>query len=131
MHERLRQAIELLPPEAAVSLPVPLVRELLDSVASSEPVPSDDSHDLTVAEVSVRLRRPRSTVRAWVKRGEFGPKVYKFSERDWRIPVASVVAFVQARQPAVPSPSEGLPVRRRTHRAAGDDIDLGAWRRPG
>ncbi len=126
LHERLRQAIELLPPDAAVSLPVPLMRELLDSVACSESVTDDDGHDLTVAEVAARLHRPRSTVRSWVKAGRFAG-TYKLSERDWRVPSASVAAFVEARRPAVTSPSTDSPVRRRPHRTAGR-ADLAAWR---
>jgi hypothetical protein len=129
LHERLRQAIELLPPEAALSLPVRVMRELLDSAAHSNPSPGDDGHDLTVAEVAARLARPCSTVRAWVAAGRFAGS-YKLSERDWRVPVASLVAFLDGRQPAAPTASDGPHVRRRTHRAAGGDVDLSAWRNP-
>lgn len=125
LHERLRQAIELLPPEVAVTLPVPLVRELLGSVAHSERVP-DNERDLTVAEVAVRLRRPRSTVRAWLKAGRF-EGAYKLSPRDWRVPVAAVTAFVDKRRPE--PESEPALVRRRAKRANSDDAaDLSAWR---
>src|SRR3989442_14371586 len=100
LQERLRQAIDLLPPEAALSLPVSLVRELLDSVSCPEPVSGDDCHDLTGAELAARLARPRSTVRAWVKAGRF-IGAYKLSPRDWRVPETGLSAFFESRQAAL------------------------------
>jgi excisionase family DNA binding protein len=126
LHERLSQAAEL---GLTVTLSPAELRELLEPGAVEVAKRADERPDLTVNEVAARLARPCSTVRAWVAEGRFAGS-YKLSERDWRVPAASVVAFVEARQPAVPSPSGGRPVRRRKHRAAGGDADLSAWRRP-
>lgn len=125
LRERLERAVEL---GVTVALSPGELRELLDAAAVlvADAIPT---RDLTITEVSARLARPCSTVRAWVAAGRFAGS-YKLSERDWRVPVASVTAFVEARRPAVPSPNDGPPVRHRRHRAAGGAVDLSAWRRP-
>lgn len=117
------------------------VRELLDAdavlVAKGISTHSwtGPEHDLTVTALAARLGRPVSTIRAWVKAGRFGPTVYKLSERDWRVPVAAVDAFVKARQPVGPGLESTLepssPVKRRRRRGGeGEAVDLSAWRRP-
>ena len=125
LRERLARAAEL---GVTVALSPAEVKELL---AGGEPHSrgDEDSPDLSVGEVAARLNRPCSTIRSWVAARRF-KGAYKLSPRDWRVPAAALRAFIEARQPAVPSPSDGPPIRRRTHRAVegADSADLGAWR---
>jgi len=123
LHERLLRAAEL---GLTVSLAPAEVKELL---ARGEPVSRGDENslDLSVGELAIRLKRPRSTIRAWVAAGRF-KGAYKLSPRDWRVPAAAVTAFIEARESAAPSPSNAPPVRRRRFRAVEREADLSAWR---
>jgi len=128
LRERLGRAVEL---GVTVALSPEELRELLGDGAPlvAEAIPT---HDLTVREVAARLGRPVSTIRAWIAAGRF-ESAYKLSERDWRVPVAAVTAFVEARKPLVVEGLEPAPVKRRPSRRAadGEAVDLGAWRKPG
>ena len=109
--EQLRQAAELLPAGASVTL----TREaLLAALGGVEPVVLQTSADLTVVQVSERFHRSPSTVRGWLEAGRF-PGAYKLNRRDWRVPTAAVDAF-EARQ-------------REPAASRGPGPDLGAWRR--
>src|SRR5207245_11563437 len=48
--------------------------------------------DLTIRELAQLFGKQRSTVRAWVERGDF-PAAYKLHGKEWRIPVSAVEAF--------------------------------------
>lgn len=105
--EHLRELAERLPDGAALSLPRDLLLDLLNGVAvAAEPA----TDDLTVAQVAERLHRKASTIRGWCQEGRF-TGVYKLNGRDWRVPPASVEAFLNGQRPQ-PAP-----------------VDLGAWRR--
>jgi hypothetical protein len=106
--ERLRQAAELLPAGAAVTLS----REALLDALGTVPTPgtAEPTADLTVAELAARFHRAPSTLRGWLETGRF-EGAYKLNGRDWRIPSASVAGF--------------LAQQRRGR----DKADLGAWRK--
>ena len=111
---QLRQAAELLPPGASVTL----TREaLLELTAGVEPGPGSSgatgqpAGDLSVADLAARFQRSPSTIRGWLEAGRF-PGAYKLSGRDWRVPVSGVEAFVALER-----------------RQAAPRADLGTWRK--
>jgi excisionase family DNA binding protein len=108
--DNLRQAAELLPPGASVTV----TREaLLAAIGRAPTAPAEaPTDDLTVADLAARFQRSASTVRGWIEAGRF-PGAYKLRGRDWRVSPAAVDAF---REHERRRPSRG------TH-------DLGAWRR--
>jgi hypothetical protein len=126
--ERLRQAAELLPPGAAVTLP----REALLEALGGPPdvaTPATPAGDLTVAEVAAQLRRKPSTIRGWLEAGRFTgayhlPASGKLSVPKepgikpqpkvgaWRVPQSAIDAFLE-------------PLRHPTSQG----VDLSAWRR--
>ena len=91
----------------------------------SEPLP-DDAFGTT----NGRLTDDEGAIRAWIAAGRF-TGAYKLSERDWRVPLAGLDAFVASRKPAMVVVEAPRPVKRRKSRAGdGEAVDLGAWRRP-
>ncbi len=125
--ERLRQAAELLPAGAAITLPREALLEALGELAGPAL--------LTVAGVAAQLHRSPSTVRGWCEAERF-PGAFKLGGKDWRIPVAAVDGFLAAQRslsspqnapgPAIAGPADAG-VRRR--RAPGAATDLADWRR--
>jgi hypothetical protein len=107
--DRLRQAAELLPAGASVTVS----REALLEALSGAPAPTahvcSPPGDLTVAELAARFQRSPSTVRGWLEADRF-PGAYKLNRKDWRVPIAALAAFRDAQQ----QPARGT--------------DLGAWR---
>lgn len=85
--DRLRQAVDGLPDEGAVTLPVEAVRRWLEE---ADDAPSDGAAagkgapvaDLTVAELADELDRSESTVRSWVADID---GAYKLGA-EWRVP---------------------------------------------
>jgi len=66
--------------------------------------------DLTIRDLAQLFGKQRSTVRAWVERGDF-PGAYKLHGKEWRVPVSAVDAF------------------QNRHRRAKSDPGLSAWRK--
>ena len=92
--ERLRQAIELLPDEAAVSLPVTLLRAALAEVPG--PATASAAPELlTVARLAALLHRSPSTVRGWLARGDFGSAAVRVHGRSWIVPRDAVTDFLK------------------------------------
>lgn len=87
------------------------------SLGAAEPPPAD----LTVREVGARLGRHPSTVRAWCEAGRF-PGAYRFEHREWRCPIAGVLALEEQQRSGG---SRSIQTSRRREKGA----DLGAWRR--
>lgn len=136
--ERLRQAAELLPAGASVTVSREALLEALGGAAAVADVCSPPG-DLTVDEVATALHRKPSTVRGWLEAGRFlgayrlpasGKLSKAYQRRDkktgkpfgppifpprpkvgaWRVPLAALEAFRDAQQ--------------QPERAT----DLGAWR---
>ncbi len=108
--DRLRQALELLPGGASITLPREALLEVLGGPVG---VPSaTPPGDLTVPEVADRFRRSPSTIRSWLETGRF-PEAYKLNSRDWRVPLAAVEEF-ENQQRGKRSPTE---------------VDLSGWRK--
>lgn len=108
--DRLRQAVELLPEGASLSLTRETLLEALGpagDVSNAPPV-----GDLTVTELAERFRRNASTIRGWIEIGRFSG-AYKLNRRDWRVPLAAVEAY-EAQQ--------------RGQRGE-TDVDLSGWRK--
>ena len=112
---RLLTAIDGLPEDGSVTLPVSWLRKQLEDDAS----PDQPSHlaGCTVAELATELGSAQSTVRDWLNRGDF-PGAYKLG-RSWRIPRADVRAFIERARGG-----EG-----ETSRCREKSVDLGAWRK--
>lgn len=110
--ERLRALADALPSDASS---VTLTRaDLLalagdDATAIERPV-----RDLTVEDVAAEVGRSPSTVRSWLIAGDLDG--YKLNNRDWRIPRASLRAYLEGQQSA-PAPHDS------------GDVDIGAWRK--
>lgn len=85
--ERLRQAVDGLPDEGAVTLPVQAVRRWLEEADEAS---SDESGagkgapvaDLTVVELAAELDKSESTVRSWMPDIE---GAYRLGN-EWRVP---------------------------------------------
>jgi hypothetical protein len=118
----LHRLADALTPGTAVSVPREWLLELLGD-APAEPPRADvlPPADLCVADLALRFRRKPSTVRGWLERGRF-PGAYKLNERDWRAPMAAVVAFEARQRPQAHDDALTTPVRR------GRSADLGRWR---
>lgn len=123
----LRVYLALLPAGALVPLPREVVADLLDAPQAGEPAPGAlPPPDLDVGALAKRWGRKPGTIRAWCERGTL-PGAYRRNRREWRVPVAAVLAFEEAGRkdgeaPAAISPAPA-PVRR------GRAPDLGAWRK--
>lgn len=96
-----------LPDDALV--PVGWIRARLES-----PLPDEAVGDLSCADVGAILHRRPGTVRGWCYRKEISG-AYLLNGKDWRIPRASLRAYLDAQSNG--SPKTGAPV------------DLGAWRK--
>src|SRR5437773_446399 len=110
--ERLRRAAELLPPGTGVTLSREALLDALGTpdVASPPAAPGD----LTVAQLADHFQRSPSTIRDWCEHGRLGG-AYKLNDRDWRVPMASVAAFVAQ--------------QRTSRHGAAASAGLGAWQR--
>ena len=110
--DSLRAALTAMPPGTLVPRDWVLDRlsEDIRRVATVETPAPPARVDLTIRELAQLFGKQRSTVRAWVERGDF-PAAYKLHGKEWRIPVSAVEAF-QNRQ-----------------RRATSDAGLSAWRK--
>jgi excisionase family DNA binding protein len=113
--DRIRAMIAGVPDEAAIVLPVPILRTLLEADAG------DDSFgDLSVAQVAGLVGRRPSTVRGWIRDGQL--EAYRLNKRDYRVTRVALAAFLEQQ-------------RTRNHPAARSSpqsparADLGAWRK--
>lgn len=92
----VRYAREL--PEGTV---LPVQREVLLALASGQgerpAVASMPVADQSVEQLAGRFGRKRSTVREWCEHGLF-PGAYKLREKEWRVPLAGVLAFEKQEQ---------------------------------
>ena len=102
---------------------------IAEAVGAAAPATARDPlppADFTVAQLAARFGRTPSCVRAWLDAGRF-EGAYKLNNKDWRVPVAGVLAFEAAArtqpaptQQAVPSLSAWRratsPTRRRRGR---------------
>ena len=106
----LRQLAEGLPPGTAI----PVLREwLLELLDTPRQAPAVDG-DFTAAQVAERFRRKPSTVRGWCAEGRF-PNAYHLNDREWKIPLADVVAYEDRQRPrqGVMPPTCPQPRRRK------------------
>ena len=80
-------------PDQTVSVPASwLLKVLSDTEQPTAPQPIL-TVDLTLAEVAAKFgRKSPSTVRRWCEKGML-PGAYRLRGREWRIPIAAVVAF--------------------------------------
>lgn len=117
LHSSLADAVEGLPEDGAVTLPVGWLREQLDA----EPEDEDELADLTVDEIAEELDRAPSTVRGWLGRGEI-PEAYRLQGREWRVPRSALRRYLD-RQGA----ERGEKLRRNVRGRS--SADLGAWRK--
>ena len=110
--DRLRAALTAMPPGTLVPRDWVLDRlsEDIPRVATVETPAPPARVDLTIRELAQLFGKQRSTVRAWVERGDFAG-AYKLHGKEWRVPESGVEVF-QNRQ-----------------RGAKSDIRLSAWRR--
>lgn len=90
----LRYARDL--PEGTV---LPVQREVLLSLVAPQSAPAAviPPAALTVEQIAARFNRGASTVRQWFERGLF-PGAFKFRAREWRSPLAGVLAFEKREQ---------------------------------
>lgn len=121
--ERLRQAAELLPLGASLTITREALLEALLGGSSVEGADAPPTGDLSVADLAAHFRRAGSTIRTWLEDDRFEgayhlPASGKLSKNGkvrvgaWRVPAAALEKFSAAlRQP----------------RPAG--VDLGSWRR--
>ena len=92
--ESLQRALAAMPPGTLVP------RDwVLEQLSDGFPgVPAADTSapparvDLTIRDLAQLFGKQRSTVRAWVERGDF-PGAYKLHGKEWRVPVSGVEAF--------------------------------------
>ena len=65
----------------------------LATAPDNDPGRAAERGDFTIAALAARFYRSASTIRGWCERGRF-QDAYKLNGRDWRIPSASVDAFL-------------------------------------
>lgn len=118
--DRLRQAVDGLPDEGAVTLPVEAVRRWLEE-ADDAPSNGDGAGkgapvaDLTVAELAEELDKSESTVRSWMPEVE---GAYRLGN-EWRVPRR---AWRRHLDRLADDGDEGPPTVRS------GAVDLGGWR---
>ncbi|MFG1691134.1 helix-turn-helix domain-containing protein [Gemmatimonadota bacterium] len=92
-------------------LPVKFIREQLGDA-------EDVEVDLTLEGVAEKVGRSISTVRGWCS-SEKLKGAYRMNGREWRIPPASLEAYLDGQR-------EG---KREPRRRDGGPVDLGSWRK--
>jgi hypothetical protein len=106
--DRLRELAERLPTGGSLTLTRDGLLELATG-AKRQPDELPSQAEFTISELAARFHRSASTVRGWCEHGCFDG-AYKLNGRDWRIPQASIDAFVSKQ------------------RGARSVVGLGAWR---
>jgi excisionase family DNA binding protein len=104
--DRIRQMIAGVPDEAAIVLPVPILRTLVEVDAAD-----DALGDLTVTQEGALVGRRPSTVRAWIRDGRL--EAYRLNKRDYRVTRVALAAFLEQE-------------RTRTRPAGGPTVGRGA-----
>ena len=99
-----------------MNLPVDFLRGLLDEVDRAGDQPD---RLMTLEDVAGEVGRAVSTVRTWCNSGQL-EGAFRLNGRDWRIPEAALRRYLE---------SQASPDATRTAISAGDDVDLGAWRK--
>jgi excisionase family DNA binding protein len=102
------------PDEAAILLPVAILRALLEVDTGN-----DSLGDLTVAQVAALVGRRPSTVRAWIRDGRL--ESYRLNKRDYRVTRVALSAFLEQQRATSHPAGRSSPGRRAC-------ADLGAWR---
>lgn len=115
LRSALSSAVQGLPDDAHLSLPVGWLREKLN-----EDPPESFSADLTVKKAGELLDRHHTTVAAWCRQGRIS-QAYKMNGREWRIPPAALEAFQRQLR-------NGDGDRSPRPSTNGREADLSAWR---
>ena len=122
--EHLRALAAALPPGGSVLLS----RAAIDHWLAEEGAGSSTSSGgqleqlaLTVDQAAERLGRAGSTIRTWLSQGDAFPHAFKLRGRQWRIPYADIVAFLEAEAQRYHQPAELEP-------SDSDPEDTSAWR---
>ncbi len=89
--EALRAYIPTLPEGTVVPVSREVLMQALETVPVAVPSPLPPV-DLTVEILAARFDRKPSTIREWCEGGVFSG-AYKFRDREWRVPMESVLAF--------------------------------------
>lgn len=123
--DRLRLLLEAVPPGGAVTLPRAAVAEWLEE--DGQELPHDAQRpiaDLTAEEIAQQFDRTPACVRGWCRAGRM-PGAYRLNGREWRIPRATLAAYLEAERSGAnrTSPSSNPPT------LPSGAVDLGAWRR--
>ncbi|MQA92209.1 MAG: helix-turn-helix domain-containing protein [Gemmatimonas sp.] len=122
----LRTIADALPPGSSVTLEGGWLRAQLEEVENGSTQHKAANHrlaDLTVEQVAEELGRSGSTVRGWLAAAEF-PNAFKLNQREWRIPLSDVRAFLDRQRPQ----TEKWPESARLRRSSRTQDDLGSWR---
>lgn len=122
--ERLRRAVEGVPAEGAVTLPVRAVRRWLEEAEDGGARrdgagKGEDVADLTVPELAEALERAESTVRGWLPDV---PGAYKLGG-EWRVPRDAWRAYLDG----LADDEDGGPPEVRSAPSA----SLDSWREDG
>lgn len=117
-HERLQRLADALLPGQSVTFTLSDIQTLIQGLG--EPATRTEVAglaDLTVEQVGQQFGRSPSTVRGWLSQGLL-TGAYRLQNREWRIPVATVRAFLDRQREGKQEPQSG----------ARAPTDLGAWR---
>ena len=125
MRSALRLAIETYPAGSTVPVLREHALELLEgALAIGEEVSGPPPADLTVKQLANRLGRKPSTCRGWCERGLLAGAYRWAGSREWRIPLAGVLAFEEGQR----TQRLGSPRSKPFATGSGRPVDLGSWR---
>jgi excisionase family DNA binding protein len=117
LHTHLAAIVAAMPNDGSVTLTVATLRGWMEEAPSESSSVDGIRIDLTVEQVAEKLNRSPSTIRGWLAADRL-PGAYRLRGREWRIPLATLQAFLKRE-------AGGADVEPRL--AAGK-IRLGAWR---
>jgi hypothetical protein len=107
--------------EADAVVPARKILERLAALVGAPEPAVTAATPLTVEQLAERLGRSPSTVRGWLGQGLF-PNAFKLRDREWRIPVGDIAAFLAGASKPVQDQQE------EQGKGFGSD-DLGSWRK--
>lgn len=127
LEARVRRLVEAVPPEGSVVLPVATLRQWLEEAGAGEngavaPPSAGIDPGLTISTIARMVDRQPSTVRGWVREGQF-PNAFTLG-REWRIPRQDLARFLTP-------PPNGEPHAQTPDPELTGGGDLGAWRDEG
>lgn len=105
-------------PTAPVVLPRAWVQQLLDeataprAVAPGDRIGPEPPGGYTIVQVANALERSGTAVWRWISEGLI-PGAYRFRGREWRIPRAALLAFIDREQNPIRVPKANLRAWRR------------------